>query len=61
MLPARKRTGARRRRQFAGQPGRDLEEVAYLHHLAGQARLVESETRWHELWSDPAGRSARRL
>ena len=38
-------------RQFAGQPGRDRDEVAYLHHLADQVRLVESETRWHELWS----------
>lgn len=38
-------------RQFAGQPGRDLDEVAYLHELAYQVRLVESETHWHELWS----------
>ena len=37
--------------QFAGEPGRDRDEVAYLHHLADQVRLVESETRWHELWS----------
>jgi hypothetical protein len=38
-------------RQFAGQTRRNPAEVAYLHHLADQVRLVESNTRWHELWS----------
>lgn len=38
-------------RQFAGQPRRDRDEVAALHQLADQVRLVESRVRWHELWS----------
>lgn len=39
-------------RQFADQMRRDSQEVAYLYQLADQVRLVEAETRWHELWSN---------
>ena len=39
-------------RQFADQTRRDPQEVAYLYQLADQVRLVEAETRWHELWSN---------
>ena len=39
-------------RQFADQTRRDPQEVAYLHQLADQVRLMEAETRWHELWSN---------
>lgn len=38
-------------RQFADQGRRDPQEVARLYQLADQVRLVETETRWHELWS----------
>jgi hypothetical protein len=38
-------------RQFAGQERRPSDEVAALHQLANQVRLVESQTRWIELWN----------
>jgi hypothetical protein len=37
-------------RQFAGHERRDPEEVARLHALADQVRLVDAQTRWHEIW-----------
>lgn len=39
-------------RQFAGSERRDPAEVATLHALAEKVRLVETKTRWHELWSN---------
>lgn len=38
-------------RQFAGQERRDPAEIAHLHALADRVRLVDAQTRWHELWS----------
>lgn len=37
--------------QFAGAPRRDPAEVAALHALADQVRLVDARARWVELWS----------
>lgn len=39
-------------RQFAGQDRRSKEEINHLHALADQARLVDAQTQWHELWSN---------
>ena len=38
-------------RQFAGQERRDPAEIAHLHALADRVRLVDAQTRWHELWA----------
>ena len=38
-------------RQFAGTERRDRDEVEALNSAADRVRLVESRTRWHELWS----------
>ncbi|MCA9925256.1 MAG: CRISPR system precrRNA processing endoribonuclease RAMP protein Cas6 [Anaerolineales bacterium] len=37
-------------RQFAGEARRDPEQVTHLHALADRVRLVEADTRWHEIW-----------
>ena len=37
-------------RQFAGAERRPSEEIGYLHGLADGVRLVEADTRWHEIW-----------
>jgi len=39
-------------RQFANGDRRDPAEVARLHTLAQKVRLVESNTCWHELWTN---------
>ena len=38
-------------RQFAGADRRPYEMVQHLHQLADKVRLVEANTRWHEMWS----------
>ncbi len=38
-------------RQFAGAERRDKAEVAELNALADQVRLLDAQTRWHELWT----------
>ena len=40
------------------QPPRSKEEIERLHALADQVRLVETETRWVEVWG-PSGRTGR--
>ena len=37
-------------RQFAGAERRRVEQISYLHGLADRVRLVEADTRWHEIW-----------
>ena len=39
-------------RQFAGATRRDKEEIVSLHQLADQVRLVDVQTKWHELWTN---------
>lgn len=39
-------------RQFAGQERRPAAEIIHLHALADQVRLVDAQTRWHELWAN---------
>jgi hypothetical protein len=37
-------------RQFAGAERRPPEQITYLHSLADKVRLVETSTRFHEIW-----------
>jgi hypothetical protein len=37
-------------RQFAGAERRSPEQIIHLHDLANKVRLVETNTRWHEIW-----------
>lgn len=39
-------------RQFADEDRRNKEEVTHLHQLADQVRLVDAQTKWHELWTN---------
>jgi len=38
-------------RQFAGQARRAQAEILRLHTLADRVRLVDAQTRWHEIWA----------
>ena len=46
-------------RQFAGADRRPYEEVQHLHRLADQVRLVEADTRWHEMWTRSGRKSSK--
>lgn len=47
-------------RQFgATAERRDRQEVARLHQLADQVRLVESDVQWHELWSSSSRKQSK--
>lgn len=46
-------------RQFANGQRRDPAEVAYLHALAQKVRLVETDTRWHELWTNSSRKGSK--
>ncbi|GAB4282414.1 MAG: hypothetical protein Kow0080_36340 [Candidatus Promineifilaceae bacterium] len=46
-------------RHFAGGERRDPDEVKQYSELADKVRLVESHTRWHELWSSSSRRGGK--